>query len=156
LGHRPWDLFLTLTSNHVTHPEALHKRFRYCCHKISDDLYGRHWQRRGQGVEYVVGMERHKSGLPHSHAVLRLADVDLSDASQFSLAHWQKWITETGGFCRLERPRSQADVVSYASKYVLKEGDLTLSDNLDPYEAGSQMALFRAATAAARKRKLPP
>lgn len=142
LGHRPWDLFLTLTSARKTHPEALHKRFRYCTHKIADHLYGRHWERRGQGVEYVCGMERHKSGWPHSHALLRLPSIDLADANLFSLEYWQKYITDTGGFCYLVRPKNQEDVVNYTTKYVLKEGDLILSPNLNPLEAGGQTALF--------------
>ena len=144
LGHRPWDLFLTLTSEKKTHPEALHKRFRYCTHKIADHLYGRHWERRGMaGPEYVCGIERHRSGWPHSHAVLRLPSVDLADENQFNLAWWQKWICETGGFCHLTRPRAQGDVVSYCTKYVLKDGDLILSDNLNPLEAKDQLALFQ-------------
>ena len=142
LGHRPWDLFLTLTSQRRTHPEALHKRFRYCTHKIADHLYGRHWERRGQGPEYVYGTERHKSGFPHSHAVIRLANVDMSDPGQFNLAYWQKWISETGGWCSMSRPKNQEDVVSYTTKYVLKEGDLILSANLNPLEVGNQTALF--------------
>jgi len=142
LGHRPWDLFLTLTSSRKTHPEALHKRFRYCTHKIADHLYGRHWERRGQGVEYVCGMERHKSGWPHSHALMRLPNVDLADAGHFSLDYWQKFITDTGGFCYLVRPKNQEDVVSYTTKYVLKEGDLILSENLNPLEGANQAALF--------------
>ena len=35
-------------------------------------------------------------------------------------------------------------MLSYTTKYVLKEGDLILSDNLNPLEAGSQVALFPA------------
>ena len=143
LGHRPWELFLTLTSARRTHPEALHKRFRYCTHKIADHLWGRHWERRGHGVEYVFGLERHKTGWPHGHAVIRIPDVDLADQGQFSLAYWQRFITETGGHCRLDRPRGQADVLSYTTKYVLKEGDLILSDNLNPLESGSQLALLQ-------------
>ena len=142
MGHRPWDLFLTLTSSRRTHPEALHKRFRYCTHKIADHLYGRHWERRGQGVEYVCGMERHKSGWPHSHALLRMPNIDLADANQFNLGYWQKFIGETGGHCWLERPKNQGDVVAYTTKYVLKEGDIILSENLNPLEAGGQAALF--------------
>ena len=141
LGHRPWVLMATVTSERRTHPEALHKRIRYCWHKVADHLYGRHWARRGEGIEYVCGMERHKSGWPHSHVLLRLANVDLSDAGQFNLAYWQKWMTETGGFVRLDRPRSQADVISYCAKYVVKDGDLILSDNLNPLEAGDQLAM---------------
>lgn len=150
LGHRPWDLALTLTSERRTHPEALLKRFRYCTHKIADHVYGKRWERRGTGPEYVVGMERHKTGWPHSHGVIRLANVDLADPLQFDLKHWQKWITETGGFCHLSRPRNQEDVVGYCTKYVLKEGDLTLSDNLNPYEASDQLALLTAPSKRAR------
>lgn len=141
LGHRPWDLFLTLTSDHRTHPEALLKRFRYCTNKISDHCYGRRVTRSACPIEYVTGVERHKSGWPHSHAVLRLPEVDLADPSQLSLAEWQKWITGTGGFAHLARPRSSADVLEYCTKYVVKDGDLSLSDNLRPYEA-LQPALF--------------
>lgn len=152
LGHRPWDLFLTLTSARRTHPEALHKRLRYCCHSISDFLYGKHWERRGKGVEWVCGMERHKSGWPHSHSLLRLPGVDLADGNQFNLGYWQKWIADTGGHCWLERPRSQEDVVAYTTKYVLKEGDLELSPNLNPLEVGQQAALFNAAATPGRRR----
>jgi hypothetical protein len=74
--------------------------------------------------------------------VIRLPNVDLADPLQLNLEHWQKFISDTGGFCHLTRPRSQDDVVGYCTKYVLKEGDLTLSDNLNPYEAGDQVALF--------------
>lgn len=142
LGQREWDLFLTLTSGEKdadgvwrgkwTHPEALHKRFRYCVHLISDAVYGRARTRRGSPIEYVNGIERHKTGVPHCHAVLRLPDVDLADRVQFPLAVWQERLTDTGGLARLERPRDQADVVNYATKYVAKDGELILSENLSP------------------------
>lgn len=132
LSQRPWDLFLTLTSDHRTHPEALHKRFRYCVHQISNELYGRTVTRRRCPIEYVNGIERHKSGWPHSHALVRFPEVDLADPLQLSLAAWQRRITETGGFAWLSRPRHQADVVGYVTKYVTKEGELMLSENLSP------------------------
>jgi len=132
LAQRPWDLFLTLTSERRTHPEALHKRFRYAVHQISNDLYGRAATRRSCPIEYVNGVERHKSGWPHSHALVRLPDVDLDHRDQFSLEHWQRWITETGGWCWLSRPRNQEHTVSYVTKYVVKDGELVLSDNLSP------------------------
>jgi hypothetical protein len=132
LSARPWDLFLTLTSERRTHPESLGKRFRYCVHKMSDELYGRAVTRQRCPIEYVNGIERHKSGWPHSHALLRLPDVDLSERDQFSLADWQKAISDTGGWCWLTRPRAQGDVVAYVTKYVVKDGELVLSDNLQP------------------------
>lgn len=144
LAQRPWDLFLTLTSERRTHPEALHKRLRYCVHKMSDELYGRRQTRRGTPIEYVNGIERHKSGWPHSHALLRVPGVDLADVSQLSLAHWQKFISDTGGWCWLSRPRDQADVTSYVTKYVTKDGELILSPNLSPAHAPNpQLALAR-------------
>jgi hypothetical protein len=132
LAQRPWDLFLTLTSERRTHPESLHKRFRWYANQMSDELYGRARTRRANPIEYVNGIERHKSGWPHSHALLRLPDVDLSDRTQFSLAEWQERMSATGGWCWLSRPRDQADVTSYVTKYVTKEGELILSDNLSP------------------------
>jgi hypothetical protein len=132
LSQRPWDLFLTLTSEKRTHPEALHKRFRYCCNLIGRELYGRVGTRHGNPIEYVNGIERHKSGWPHSHAVMRIPGVDLVDQEQFSLAIWQARITDTGGFSWLSRPRSSDQVVDYVSKYVTKDGELLLSDNLSP------------------------
>lgn len=132
LASRPWDLFLTLTSERRTHPEALHKRFRYCVHKISDELYGRARTRRGTPIEYVNGIERHKSGWPHSHALLRVPGVDLADPRQLNLVRWQKFICDTGGWCRLERPISSADTTRYVTKYVTKDGELALSPNLSP------------------------
>lgn len=132
LASRPWDLFLTLTSERRTHPESLHKRFRWYVHQISDDLYGRARTRRGTPIEYVNGIERHKSGWPHSHALLRLPDVDLGDRGQFSLEHWQRHMSSTGGYAWLSRPRSQDDTTRYVTKYVTKDGELVLSPNLSP------------------------
>lgn len=130
MSQRPWDLFLTLTSEKRTHPEALHKRFRYCTNMLADELYGRAARRNGNPIEYANGIERHKSGWPHSHALLRVPDVDVADRLQLSLADWQRRITDTGGWCWLARPRHQVEVVSYVTKYVTKDGDLILSDSL--------------------------
>jgi hypothetical protein len=132
LSQRPWDLFLTLTSEIRTHPEALQKRFGYCVHQMSDALYGRTRTRERCPIEFVNGIERHKSGWPHSHGLLRIPGVDMRDREQFSLADWQQRITDTGGYAWLSAPRNQADVVSYVTKYVVKDGELVLSGNLSP------------------------
>lgn len=144
LSGRPWDLFLTLTSDGRTHPEALHKRFRYCVHLMSNELYGRAVTRRACPVEFVNGIERHKSGWPHSHALLRFPGVDLTDPSQFSLSAWHERITATGGFAWPTLPRAQSDVLAYVVKYVTKDGELVLSENLSPtVETAPQLPLCR-------------
>ena len=53
LAARPWDLFLTLTSDGRTHPEALQKRFLYCVRQITRELYGRPAMRKGSPIEWV-------------------------------------------------------------------------------------------------------
>lgn len=131
VGQQPWDLFVTLTSEKQTHPEAMLKRFRYCMHTASDHVYGKNWARRGTGLQWLCGLERTKQGWPHSHAVVRFPLVDIrgpEGKAIFDLGYWQKKFSD-GGFAWLELPRSQTAVVAYVSKYVCKDGDLQWSDN---------------------------
>jgi len=127
-------LFVTLTSEKQTHPEAMLKRFRYCMNKASDHVYGPRWDRRGTGLQWVTGLERTKQGWPHSHAVVRFPGVSIAGADGaaiFNLGYWQKWMTNTGGFAWLQIPRSGQAVVNYVTKYVVKDGELELSHGLD-------------------------
>jgi len=132
LALRPWDLFLTLTSERRTAPEALQKRFLYVVRNVTAELYGRRVMRKGSPIEWVNGIERHKSGWPHSHGLLRFPGVDVSNRVEFSLKYWQEYISGTGGWAWLSIPRSQGDTVRYVTKYVTKDGELVLSDNLSP------------------------
>ena len=156
IGSQPWDLFVTLTSEKQTHPEAMLKRFRYCMHKASDHVYGRRWERRGQGAQWVTGLERTKQGWPHSHAVVRFPGVDIrgqEGRAIFDLGHWQRWMTKTGGFAWLELPRSVQAVVQYVTKYVVKDGELELSPTVDFAQApGHQLYLDQGRPQTARTR----
>lgn len=136
-----WDLFVTLTSEKQTHPEAMLKRFRYCMHTASDYLYGKNWQRRGTGLQWLCGLERTKQGWPHSHGVVRFPHFDLAGEQgrlQFPLSHWHKKFSE-GGFAWLEIPRSQLAVVTYVTKYVVKDGELEWSPNCEFPQPASQL-----------------
>lgn len=147
VGRQPWDLFVTLTSEKQTHPEAMLKRFRYCMHKASDHVYGRNWSRRQSGLQWVCGIERTKQGWPHSHAVVRFPIIDIrgpEGRNIFDLGYWQAWMTDTGGFAWLQIPRSQQAVVQYVCKYVVKDGDLDLSPNVEfPSADGEQLLLLQ-------------
>ena len=134
LSAAPWDLFLTLTDGGYPHPETMLKRCRYLCAKVNDSLYGKHWRRRGVGIEYVTGIERQQRGSCHTHSLLRLPNHDVRDREQFSLKTWQKFATSLGGFAWLEIPRDTADITAYVTKYVLKDGELELSPNLNPWQ----------------------
>ena len=110
------------------------KRFRYCMNKASDHVYGRHWSRRSEGLQWVAGLERTKQGWPHSHAVVRFPGRDIrgqAGKAIFDLGYWQKWMTDTGGFAWLQVPRSAQAVVQYVCKYVVKDGELEVSPNVD-------------------------
>lgn len=138
---QPWDLFVTLTSEKQTHPEAMLKRFRYCANNLSTYLYGRRWEKRALGVQWVCGIERTKQGWPHSHALIRVPLVNAKDRDQLDWGYWQNWFSKTGGFCWLEPVRSQADVIGYVTKYVVKDGELELSGNVELVNAPGQVTL---------------
>lgn len=146
VGRQPWDLFVTLTSEKQTHPEAMLKRFRYCMNKASDHVYGRNWDRSGRGVQWVCGLERTKQGWPHSHAVVAFPGVDIRGPSGrdiFDFGYWSAWMTSTGGYCWLQPVRSQQAVINYVTKYVVKDGDLYLSNNVEFAAAsGDQLVLL--------------
>jgi hypothetical protein len=83
------------------------------------------WLRRGpfavgQPVQAaVVGIERHKSGWPHMHTLLKFpTGVQKGLLSGMG----QAWFAEHG-YAKLELPRSRDDVAIYVAKYVSKDID---------------------------------
>ena len=147
LALAPWDVFVTLTDPGFPHPETMVKRTRYLEAKVNDSLYGKGWKRRGRHIEAVTGLERQKRGSVHTHALWRLPDHDARDRRQFSLAHWQSFASELGGFAWLQVPTSQADVVRYVSKYVVKDGELILGEGFNPWAGRTYSASLLAAGA---------
>ena len=83
-------------------------------------------RRLGRPIEAaVVALEHHKSGWPHLHPLVRVAGGLLGN--EFSTLG-QTWF-ERHGYARLEEPRDQLDVASYAAKYLMKDlarGDVLL------------------------------
>lgn len=99
----------------------------------SDEVVLRHvraWlgesQRRlGRPIEAgVIAIEHHKNGWPHAHPLLRLAG-GLQERDFITVG--QTWF-ERHGYAKLEKPRDQLDVASYAAKYLAK--DLSRGDVL--------------------------
>lgn len=132
LGSRPFDLFVTLTDPGLSHPEHMYKRTRYLMALMNRKLYGRNWKKRTDGIEHVIGLERQKRGSVHSHSLIRIPTLDVRDREQFPLTYWHKVVNSLGGHGKIELPKSQSDVVDYVTKYVCKEGEIYLSDNLNP------------------------
>ena len=134
IAPQPWDLFPTMTSEKQTHPEAMLKRFSYCMNSITRHVYGRTRRPNDPAVQWLVGLERTKRGWPHLHGLVRFPLVDIrgpEGRNVFDLGYWQKWMTDTGGFCWLELPRSVEATANYVTKYVLKDGELVWSQNCE-------------------------
>lgn len=165
IGAQPWDLFVTLTSEKQTHPEAMLKRFRYCMNKASDHCYGRSRKATDTRLQWVVGLERTRQGWPHSHAVVRFPGIELrgpQGKAIFDLGYWQHWMSSTGGFAWIDIPRSEQAVVQYVTKYVVKDGELEVSAQVEfARQAGQQLHLVpgtrgRTQTAGQPGRRLRP
>jgi hypothetical protein len=84
-------------------------------------------KRRAAVPVYVLGIEEHQDGVIHLHALVRLPAM-LSKASRRA-AHGVWWTRH--GFARIEPPKSQGEVASYVSKYVVKDGELEISESFD-------------------------
>ena len=129
LSQEHWDALLTITDPGMSHPEAMLKQTRWFMNSVNRRLYGRKFYKRGEGIEYVIALERQKRGSVHSHSLIRLSDHALSN----EIVRYMKDLTEQcSGWSRVEIPRSQLDTVNYVCKYVTKDGDLHLSDTYDP------------------------
>lgn len=76
---------------------------------------------------WVIGLEAHRDGVLHLHGILRLPPV-LAQASRRE-AH-QDWFLRYG-INRIEPPKSRDDVARYVSKYIVKDGEVILSESFD-------------------------
>jgi hypothetical protein len=116
-GFADWKLFATLTfRDFVTRDQSEHM-FRMMVQILNQDLYGNHYMRivGHSYFSYVVGYEYQKRGALHLHALI-------DQRVNFDLLHpiWNKM----AGWCWVEPVTDLQKVVSYISKYVVKDGDL--------------------------------
>ena len=142
MGRFALPLFDTQTFVNRSHPENVLKAHRYKVALWNDELHGRNWRRKGvTGVQWVLGIERHKSGYPHSHAVLGHPDLDLGAAEFSALRRIMRLTAEAEwGFCKLEVAKSAEHVNGYVSKYIAKDGEIEFSPQVDCL-VGGQLSL---------------
>jgi hypothetical protein len=120
LGRWSWEWFCTLTFVEArVHPERADKCFRVWIAKLNEQVFGRRWQRRGQGVLWARGVEFQRRGSLHFHVlVARVGNVR-------RLSLMDEW-AQLGGWARI-RPVSRQDLVRrYVSKYVTKGGEIDI------------------------------
>lgn len=95
--------------------------------------FGPWWRKWKQGIAkpvYVMGIEKfHGSDDLHLHMIIRFSDY-LRD--MYRKRGWKIWYSEMKcGMARIEPPKDQADVRHYVSKYVIKDGEVFMSENFD-------------------------
>jgi hypothetical protein len=138
MGRYALPLFVTQTFANRSHPEAVCKAHRYFVGLLNNALHGKNWRRKGViGAQSILGVERHRSGYPHSHAVIGHADLDLgADEYQPLRIALKLRCEEEWGFARLEVASSAVEVNAYVSKYVVKDGELWISDHIEALNTG--------------------
>lgn len=125
-----WDWFCTFTfapgprrnlARGVA-PEAALKAFRYWWSRLEVHMHGKHRRR----LWWVVAQERHLSGAVHLHALVGGPGLE-----HVRRLDWlDEWV-ELQGWARIERPDVEHAVAVYCSRYVAKDGQLTLGGALD-------------------------
>jgi len=151
LSYFEWKLFVTLTfrgnaNGKEPAPEAAEKAVRAWLSEIHEELYG---LRRSPspsltevfGIRYAIAIERGRDGRLHCHLLLAGGD-------RVGRARWEPWSRrwfDRHGYCRIERPRSQADVAGYCAKYIMKGGDVELRSTWEDraeYQRSLEAPLF--------------
>lgn len=139
LSRYEFQWFLTLTFKEEIHPEAAFKKFRMFVNHINRVLYGRRWMRRPHGgVYWVLALEWQKRGVLHFHGLM--GDVEDLNARIRRLDCMDYW-KEIAGFAKIEEVKNFDAVNRYVSKYVIKRGEIDLSENLGSY--AEQISVFR-------------
>jgi hypothetical protein len=127
LARYEWQWFVTLTFADAVHPEAADKAFRLFVSSLNRSLYGPRWAKKGQGVYWIRATEFQKRGVLHYHALM--ADPKDLEVSASRMA-WRNWWFERFGIADIQKPYDIAAASGYVAKYVAKEGELDISDNL--------------------------
>jgi hypothetical protein len=145
MGRFAMPLFLTQTFVNRSHPEAVTKAHRYTLGLLNTELHGNNWRRRGiVGAQSIMGVERHKSGYPHSHAVIGHPDIDLGAPELSALRRTLRLTCEAEwGFAKLEIAKSPEHCNAYVSKYIVKDGEIVISDHVEDLNTG-QLSILAA------------
>ena len=131
LGIYPWQWFGNFTFADHVHPERANKCWRVFISKLNRSLYGRNWKRKdNQGVAWVRAIEYQKRGVIHFHALL--ADIKDMNHTCRRLTWMDEW-EALAGYARIYKPASVEDCTRYVTKYVIKDGEIDVSDNLERF-----------------------
>lgn len=130
LSRYPMQWFCTLTFADPVHPERAFKTFRKWVNELNRSLYGKRWQERGQGVYWVLAWEYQVRGVLHFHALI--GDTEALNNRARRLTWMDRW-SELVGFARIEEIKDRVAVDHYVTKYVVKGGQIDVSESLTSF-----------------------
>ena len=112
------------------------------------------WRRKGNRPVFVVGIEQHKGGANHLHALIHHRTYRDGPKQLRRDDGWDLWKNKFGyGRMSLEPPASLDDVRGYVGKYLTKSGaELVYSDS---FTAGQTSRPNKKPTRTQRPRALP-
>jgi len=134
----PLDWFCTLTFAKPPHPETADKAYHYWINKLNRSLYGKRWKQHNKGVYWVRAEERTKNNVIHYHVLL--GDTENLNVKARRLQWMDEWFS-IAGIARIEEIDSHTNVVGYVTKYILKDCEIELSDNMVTYARQSGLRL---------------
>ena len=129
----PWEWFVTLTFTDVIHPEAALKSMRTWLSMLNEELFGRRWYKHvPRGVYWVAAIEYQKRGVIHLHLLIN----GVGDTHRKTwMKNWEL-MGNKNGFPRILPVITNKAVSRYLSKYVTKDGEIFLSNNLPDVTSG--------------------
>ena len=136
-----WQWLATLTFQDNVHPEAARKKYGRWIDWVNRRAHGRRYRRWTKGVYWALATELQKRGVIHFHALLADAeDLNLRVSRKDARNRWY----EIEGIARIDPiTHGLGAVTNYVSKYVVKGGDLELSESLKNYRSQQQMDVSR-------------
>jgi|SRR5882672_6413550 len=139
LSRYPMQWFCTLTFRQSVHPEQAFKCFRRWIAELNVSIYGRRWQKRRQGVYWVLAWEWQKRGVIHFHALV--GDVSDINNEARRLTWMDRW-NSLGGYAQVTEILSHEAVERYCSKYITKDGQIDVSDSLASYAQQQRLSVL--------------
>lgn len=126
LSNYSWSYFITLTFGQPQGPESIDRAIKRFTRFVHVNVFGEFDEVRDvrdlYGIRYVPAQERGRHGEKrlHAHLIMCGGEVLGERLDNAKWLPWQKWWNKHYGGLKVEKPESQADVVAYCTKYMLK------------------------------------